>query len=308
MNTKFNKYPNRMRRFILPVILLLSTMVVSSQDIVFNQHLFFKDNINPSSFLIANDVNIFALYNSNYGGFVEHPTTQIVDASFLLNDYKLGFFVENDNVGYDKIQNVKFRYAKKFQVSNISSFSLGIAAGIVHRSLEVTKLIFDRPNDPLSYSNYSNTVFDYDLGAEFQYERFYAGLSVTHLGQYFSSTNEALTGHMYGYLQYAYRLNNDFTFYPNVLFRKWKGSFLFEVGVTAFLRNDFWFGASYSDFQDMTVSGGLRIKKDIMFGYAYKTNFNAQILNPFVSSTHEVFVNFAIHKKYHNIKTPRFID
>ncbi|NOY96639.1 MAG: type IX secretion system membrane protein PorP/SprF [Chlorobi bacterium] len=296
--------------YIVTFVLALFTFSGAAQDIVFSQNMFYKDNINPSSFLISNDLNVFLLYNNNLGGnFDMNPQTQVADINIVKDNHKLGLFVINDKLGYDKIQNIKVRYAQRFQISNNSSFSLGLAVGVVHRKLEVTRLIFETPDDPLSYQDYSHTWFDYDFGAEFQYNKLYIGLSTTHFGKIFNpEENEVLTAHFYGYIQYAYSINKVFMLYPNLIARQWKGSFFVEPGLTAFYKKTAWTGISFSDFQDLSVSIGMKVHKNIMFGYAYRANLNRQILNPFVSNTNEVFLNFSMNRQHRNIKTPRFID
>ena len=296
--------------YILTFVLALLTISGSAQDIIFSQNMFYKDNINPSSFLIANDMNIFLLYNNNLGsGFDMNPQTQVADINFVMDNHKLGLFIVNDKLGYDKIQNVKVRYAQRFQLTNNSSFSFGLAVGAVHRKLEVTKLIFEKPDDPLSYQDYSRTWFDYDFGAEYQYNNLHVGLSTTHFGKIFNpDENEVLTAHFYGYVQYACSVSKMLKLYPNLLVRQWKGSFFVDPGITAFYKSTVWAGISFSDFQELTAMIGMKVYKNILFGYAYRANMNRQVLNPFASSTNEVFLNFSMNKQSRNIKTPRFID
>ncbi len=295
--------------WVLITMMLLFSLNGIAQDMIFSQNMFYKDNINPSSFLISNDYNVFLLYNHNLSGFDNNPQTQVADFSMVKGKQKFGIYFINDKLGFDLIQNVKARYAQRFEISRNSSFSLGLAIGAVHRKLEVTKLTFETGDDPLSYSDYSKTWFDYDFGVEYRYEQLYIGLSFTHFGRMLNnSDNEVLTSHVYAYAQYAYAVNKMFTLYPNLLMRHWKGSFFIETGVTGYYKNTFWAGISFSDFQDLTMMAGLKIYKDMMFGYAYKANLNKKILNPFATSTHEIFINIPINTQRKNIRTPRFID
>ena len=300
---------NRKAFGILFITMILFSLGGFSQDIVFSQNMFYKDNINPSSFLIANDYNVFLLYNNNMGGFDNNPHTQVVDFSMLRGNQKFGIYFINDKLGFDLIQNVKGRYAQKFDLTKNSSFSLGLGIGAVHRKLEVTKLTFDEDNDPVSLVDYAKTWFDYDFGAEYRYDRLYVGLSFTHFGKLLNnSANEVLTSHVYAYAQYAYEVNKMFTVYPSLLMRYWTGSFMVETGITAYYNNTFWGGVSFSDFQDLTFMAGLKVYENIMFGYAFKANLNQNILNPFATGTNEIFLNIPFNTTRRNVKTPRFID
>ena len=168
---------------ILLIAIVLFSFNGSAQDIVFSHNMFYKDNINPSSFLISNDYNVFLLFNKNMGGFDNNPQTQVVDFSMVRGNQKYGIYFINDKLGYDLLQNVKVRYAQRFELSKNSSFSFGLAVGAVHRKLEVTKLTFDEANDPVGLVDYAKTWFDYDFGAEYRYDKLYVGLSFTHFGK-----------------------------------------------------------------------------------------------------------------------------
>lgn len=298
-----------MKKIIIAIIVLVSAFAVNAQDLNISQYAFYRDGMNPGSFIQNNDINVFILYNNEFSGFAQQPKTQIADISFNINGHKLGLSVLNDIIGFDKSQNVKIRYAKQFTLSTKSFFSLGLSAGAMHNRLEATNMTFEIEDDPLSYSDYGQTRLDFDFGAEFQFDKFFVGLSVTHLGKQVSNPeNDNPISHYYGYAQYSINSNNVFRFYPNVLVRSWKNTFWVEAGLQAFYKNKVWLGVTYTEYHDLTFNTGMRVGKKIMFGYAFKSNMNSQILNPWGTNSHEVFLNFAINKDPRNIRSVRFLD
>lgn len=293
--------------FLLIVVVFCGTQIFS-QNLTLSNGMFYRDGINPSSFLNANEANIFLLYNNQYAGFEGHPNTEIADFSMVIHNHKFGLYVVNDIINFDKMQEIKGRYARKFLISDNASFSLGLAVGMFNRKLNHNQLTFEQPNDPLSFTDTRESYFDYDFGVEFQLNKFSAGLSVAHLGKTFDNTfNETYVEHFYFYGQYMYEFSNVFRILPSISFRYWQQSYLTEVGVMAFYKT-FWLGTSYTDYQEWTYNTGAEITKNIMFGYAYKVNMNSRVLGSFSSGTHEIFLNFKFTGDYKDVKTPRFID
>jgi len=298
-----------MRKILIFIIFHLFFMVSEGQDLNITQYPFYRDGLNPASFIQNNDINVFVLYNNEFSSFVTQPNTQLIDVSLNLKGHKLGLLITNDVIGYDKTQNLKFRFAKQFRINSKSLFSLGLSAGAIHKKIEATKLTFEVKDDPVSFYDYRYTDLDFDFGAEFQSEKFFIGISAIHLSKNLSEfRNISPVSHYYAYGQYSIASNNAFRFYPNVLLRGWKNTFWGEAGLIVFYKNLAWIGSTYSIHHDLTFSAGLRIKKNLLFGYAFKSNMNARILKPLGTNTHEVFLNFAFNYKNYILKTPRFID
>jgi type IX secretion system PorP/SprF family membrane protein len=249
------------------------------------------------------------LNNNQFTGFEQEPTTKVADVSFRLNDYKLGVSFINDIIGFDKSQNVKIRFARQFSISEKSSFSLGLSAGTIHKRLEATKMTFEFGDDPMSYYDIANTRFDFDFGCEFLVNNFFVGFSVNHLGKQFSNPDfDNPVSHYYAYAQMAINSTNTFRFYPNTLFRVWENTIYGELGILGFYKDKVWLGTSYSNQHDLVSTTGMRILKNILFGYSFKTNMNGKILNPGKANCHEIFLNFAFNNKNGYMKSVRFID
>ncbi|HPT32618.1 MAG TPA: PorP/SprF family type IX secretion system membrane protein [Prolixibacteraceae bacterium] len=281
-----------MKKCIIFSILMIQALLTLGQDLNINHYPFYRDGLNPGSFIQAPEVNVFLLYNNEFWGFAEEPQTQIVDVSVNLNDNKLGLMVYNDIIGHDIAQNIKLRYARLFSLSDNSSFSLGLSTGAVHKRLQATKMEFEDPSDPVHMNDYAHTVLDFDFGAELQLDKLIVGLSTNHLGKPISEFDEVNpVMHYYGYAQYTIP-TRTFRFKPNVLMRYWKKTFWIEAGVLAFYKDQFWLGSSYTDYHDLNFMAGMKVLKNIHFGYAFKSNMNDQILSPWNTNSHEIFLNF----------------
>ena len=249
------------------------------------------------------------IYNNEFSSFQKQPNTQLVDVSFNLSGHKIGVTVLNDIIGFDKSQNIKLRYAQQFKLTENSYFSLRLGTDAIHNYLNISQMAFEFPNDPLQYSDYNYTRMDFDIGAELQLKNLFLGLSSLHLGkQFLNPNNDSPAAHYYFYGQYAINSKNSFRFFPNFLFRQWKNTFWGEGSMIVFYKNITWIGGTYTRHHDLTLNTGLRLGKFLMFGYAFKTNLNPEILNAWTNNSHEVFLNFSINKTDRGIKTPRFVD
>jgi type IX secretion system PorP/SprF family membrane protein len=288
-------YIINMKKLFFPILFLVLMLESSGQDLNINHYPFFRDGINPGSFIQSPKLNVLLLYNNEFWGFAQEPATQLADLSVNLNGNKLGLMVLNDIIGFDKSQNVKLRYARQFILSKSSNshFSLGLSAGAIHKRLEASRMTFETSDDPLSYENYAHTVLDFDFGAEFQFDKFVLGLSTTHLGKIVTEFEDVNpVAHYYAYGQYT--LNTRlFRFKPNVLFRYWKNTYWVDAGILAFYKDQFWLGSSYTDFHDLAFMAGLKVSSNIHFGYSFKSNMNDRILRPWNTNSHEIFLNFS---------------
>lgn len=293
-------------------ILFIFTFIyfcLGAQDLKFANYPFFRDGINPSSFIQANDINALFLYSNEFSGFETKPMTQVADVSFNLQGHKLGLTFANDKIGYNRKQNITLRFAKRFYLSENSFFSLGLGAGVISNVYETTRMVFEEEGDPLSMYDHTQTAFDFDFGAEFQFNNLFVGISSKHLNRAFSNPdNESPIAHYYGYAQYSFNTQSLFSFYPVVLMRSWKNIFWGEAGMMTFYKNSVWLGIMYSSDHDLTVPFGMRIFKNIMFGYAFKSNMNPNLSQSWKTNSNEVFLNISINKNDITINTPRFMD
>jgi len=289
---------------------LLICLKISGQDILINNHFFLKDRINPASFIQSNDLNAFLLYKNEFSGFDQQPNVYTFDASLVLKKNKIGINLFADDIGQSIYQNINIRYARQFFISQYSFFTLGLSSGVLRHRLKRTQMHFENPDDPLSYSDYSTTRFDFSFGAEYNHhDKLFAGISVNHLQSCFSrETDTDPFVHYYGYLYFMLAGRNAFVFYPNFLLRYRLKKIWVDAGMNVFYKNKVWLGTYYTINHDLTVNAGIRIKSDIMFGYAYKTSLKSDILQPLRTNTHEIFLNFIFNKNNIIIKTPRFID
>lgn len=299
-----------MKKILHTLIILLIATIVKGQDYDISHYAFTRDIINPASFIQMNDVNAFVLYGNEFTGFENTPKVLTADVSLKLNDYKLGLSVIGDYIGYDKTQFLKLRFARQFTISDKSFFSLGLSAGAVFKTLETTKMTFENQDDPLSEYDISETNFDISVGTEFQIDKLFIGLSADHLLKEFENSEYTQTpeSQYYAYAQYAINSLRSVWFYPHITARYYEDIYHAEFGLLALFKEKFWVGASYSTSHNLTAMTGLRISKNILFGYAYKTNINSELGDSFKTNSHEVFLSFSFNKDHKRIKSVRFID
>lgn len=298
-----------MKKIFLPFLFLVFALELSAQDLNINHYPFYRDGLNPGSFSQDYSVSAMLLYNNEFWNFAKEPTTELFDFSLNKDGHKIGLMIYNDVIGRDKAQNLKLRFAKEFGDKDNFSFSFGLAAGVIHKYLETTGMTFQQKDDPLSYSDISHWIPDFDFGGELKTRNFLFGLSTNHIGKYLSKFNEInpIT-HYYSYAQYIINADGIFQLHPNILMRSWKNTFWGEAGMIAIYNHQFWGGVSYTTFHDLCFMAGLRFARNFIVGYAFKSNLNPKILNPFSTDSHEIVLSFGLYANQgKGNPTPRFL-
>jgi type IX secretion system PorP/SprF family membrane protein len=298
-----------MKKIILPLLFSAVVLVTAAQDLNINHYPFYRDGLNPGSFFQDYDVNALVLYNNEFWNFAAEPNTELFDISLNFNGHKIGLMVLNDIIGLDRAQNLKLRFAKEFGQRDKFSFSFGLGVGVIHKYLETTGMTFQQNDDPLSYSDISHWIPDFDFGGELKTENFLFGISTNHIGKYLSKYSDInpIT-HYYTYAQYIINSKGNFQFHPNVLMRNWKNTYWGEAGIIVMYDHKLWAGTSFTSYRDLCFTAGVRFAKNFFLGYAFKSNLNPNILNPFTTDSHEIFLNFGIYNnRFNRLKTPRFM-
>jgi type IX secretion system PorP/SprF family membrane protein len=291
-----------MKKIVFSILISFQIMLAAGQDLNINHYPFYRDGLNPGSFIHAPEINVILLYNNEFWGFQKEPVTFMADVSMNLHGNKLGLMVYNDNLGWDRAQNIKLRYAKRFIISqeNNSSFSLGLSAGVINRVFRGTQMTFEDPTDVLHENDYIHTLPDFDFGAEFKIHDLVLGLATNHLGKPLTDfENVNPTPHYYAYGQYTF-YTNLLRIKPNVMFRYWKNTYWVELGALGFYKDNFWIGGTYTNFYDLNIMTGIKILDKIHLGYSFKSNMNGRILNPWNINSNEIFINFSFGKEKPN--------
>jgi type IX secretion system PorP/SprF family membrane protein len=181
---------------------------------------------------------------------------------------------------------------------------IGLSAGIFNMSLDPTWEIptgdafTPFSGDPLiPESKESSVVFDAGLGVYYKADRYYAGLSVTHINKpeiKFSKGLSYLSRHYYLTAGYILQLPNPSLELLPSLHTLSDGKII-QFSATSLIRYNkkIWGGVSYRPGDALVAIVGIELFNGIRIGYAYDFPISDIIKNS--SGSHEFMVNYCFN-------------
>jgi type IX secretion system PorP/SprF family membrane protein len=287
-------------RKVLPVLacMALSGMNVYGQnDIQLSQQMFSRINYNPAATGISEDIQLYLLARQQWVGFKFAPRTIVLNGHTFIPWTRSGwgFSITGDQLGYEKSMNPKFRYAYHVPLVNIqSSLSLGIGAGIMYKTVDGNRLVYENPADPNRITELrSSTRPDFDFGVEYNSKYLSVGTSITHLGNRFNNTQSTESSpHLYGYARAMLDINKQWQVSPALSWHNSKTVNQFEANALLLYKKTFWIGASYRANESVVGLAGVYLTPQLMLGYSY--DYNANFLGAYSKGSHEIMLSWRI--------------
>jgi type IX secretion system PorP/SprF family membrane protein len=245
-----------------------------------------------------------ALNRQQWVGFKGAPATTLLNVSAPFNPFKIrsgaGLVVESDNIGFDKDISISLSYSYLTELGN-GVLGIGLSGGVLNKTLDPTWEIpdgdiFTPPSgDPLIPENKESIVtFDAGLGFFYTTDKYYAGLSITHVNQpklKFTKGTPYISRHYYLTGGYILQLPNpSFELLPS-LFAVSDGKVI-QFSVTSIVRYNkkVWGGVSYRPGNALVGLAGVELFNGIRIGYAY--DFTISDIRKNTTGSHEFMVNY----------------
>ena len=292
------------KRGLLLLVLIAGALQVTAQDAyLLSQQWQSRLNRNPAAAGVSgNQLDLAMFYRNQWGNLDDALHTTVLNAEGYVPDIKsnLGFTFSYDKPTTAR-QNVSalVSYAFRFDVSAKYKLSLGLAAGIMNRSFDPGKLVYDDPGDPGKLTEKTSTAkADFSAGAELTGDKLTVGLGITHLG---NSTGTG-TGNsedwlsqqqVYTYARYLIPAAHKFDVVPAASWLHYEGDNLFELGVSGLFDKKYWAGVAWRPDAAVVLSAGLEFYL-FRVGYAYDLGIgDSKVID---GGVHEVMVQFSLNK------------
>jgi len=264
-----------------------------------------------------------ALNRQQWVGFKDAPSTTVFNISAPISPFKInsgvGLLIESDNVGFDKDINLTGTYTYILDL-NTGKLGIGVSMGMLNKTLDPNWLIpngdgFTPPDqDPLiPTSKESFVAFDAGLGVYLKTDKYYTGISVTHINQPKIKFTKGLP-----YISRHYYLTGGYTVQlPNPSLELLPSIFVYSDGkvaqfnITSLLRYNkkVWGGVSYRAGDALIGLIGFELYNGIRIGYAY--DFPLSDIRKNTSGSHEFMVNYcfdlSLGKSAMRYKSIRFL-
>lgn len=285
-------------------LVILMQPVLSQQDPLSSQYMFNNLTYNPGVAGTSGMICATAINRQQWVGFKGAPSTTVFNISAPVSPFKIksgvGLLIESDKVGFDKDINLSFSYSYLIDIG-AGKLGLGVNLGMINKSLSPTweipsgDLHTPASGDPLIPENKESYVaFDAGLGAFLKSEKYYAGLSVTHLNQpkiKYSKGTPYISRHYYATAGYILQLPNpSLELLPSVFaFSDGKAA---QVTITSLVRYNkkVWGGVSYRAGDALIGIIGFELYNGLRLGYSY--DFTLSDVSKNSSGSHEFMVNY----------------
>ena len=278
------------------VLFILSLAASAQQDPQFSQNMFTKLCVNPG-FAGSNDAICGTLlYRNQWTGFGGEPKTMLLTADMPVDLLHGGVgltIYAADGLGVEKNLNVRGAYAYRTDLG-AGHLGIGVDFGFHQKSLNGTKFVYNDQNDNnIPTGNVSGGAFDMGLGAYYNTDKLYFGLSTSHLTQgkiKYDNINTKLSRHYYLMAGYSVDLTSSLTLKPMIQLKTDAVSTQADFNANLFINSRYWIGASYRLQDAIVFMAGLEIIPNLKFGYSY--DMTTSEIKTYSSGTHEIMLGY----------------
>jgi type IX secretion system PorP/SprF family membrane protein len=270
-----------MKKYIIIIAILLTTQITNAQQLQTSSFYDLQGIIHNAGMAGVNSANFVGVsYKTQWNGIAGKPTTGTLFGSFKLPKQKLGVSanIYNDVTGPTSRTGVQLSIAKHIALQNGGLFAVGIENRFQQYAINQSKLP-SLVGDPALAGKLNSFKYDAGFGVSYSDQKFQIGAGVSQLVQtklntYSGNLNPNQEGrlyrHFYVHSLYNYNIDENTVITPNVLFTYLPNAPLEMQGNIRIEHNKlFWYGVGGKLHQGFMLSGGLRINKSLLVGYAY---------------------------------------
>ncbi len=310
-----------MRKLLLAIIIVFFVSgVKAQQDPQVSQNMFNLLSINPAYAGMEKSMIVSALNRQQWVGFDGAPVTTYVNFSMPLTlgntNHGLGLSIIRDELGMEKNTGVRFSYAYEHQLGN-GALYFGINLGVQNNALSGKWFVpqgdgFTNINADLGSASIDegSTIFDTGLGVFYKNDKFYGGLSISHVTQpsvkYSNNVEVKLARHYYLTAGYTITIDDKWEMIPSVFYKT--DAVVSQIDVNSLIQYNekLWAGVSYRLDDAIVAMIGVLFNNGIQVGYAYDISTSR-----IAKGSHEFFLayrfNTKIEKRKQKYKSIRFM-
>jgi len=258
------------------------------------------------------------LYRNQWTGFGGEPKTFLftLDAPFYVLHGGVGLVVSNDQIGYTTNRSFGLSYAYRTQIGN-GRLGIGVSANYYQQAIDGSKFIANQMDDPsIPFSDVSGGTFDLGLGAYYNTDKLYVGISSQHLQEgtitlptTTQTTKTTLARHYYLNAGYTVNLTPSLDLKPAVLVKTDAASTQADINANVVYDNRFWGGLSYRLQDAIILNLGLEVITDLKVGLSY--DMTTSDVKTYSDGTFEIGINychkFVVVRPKTSHKTVRFL-
>lgn len=300
----------------------------AQQDAQYSLNCFNQMSINPGYSGSQNAIDIQGIFRDQWMGFDNAPNTQqfSIHSPFNLFEKKhgVGLVILNDEIGFYKNVGLKASYAYRKDVGQ-GELGTGFGVGFVNNVLSdvnwITPETDTDPSIPVGGDDNTPMVFNIDIGAFYQTEKLYLGISASNINKpsvkfdEFKGTSASenypfVKPHFYITAGYYYQLLNPlFEIEPSMLIKSDGVSTQLDITALMHYNKRFFGGLSYRTVDAVSAIFGMDFQNGIKFAAAY--DFTTSQISNATSGSFEFMLGYSfsidVEKDKRLYKSIRFL-
>jgi type IX secretion system PorP/SprF family membrane protein len=173
----------RMRQLHILAFLLMAVSITAQQEAIFSQFFYNKTLLNPGATGSNGRPCFTAFHRQQWVGLEGAPVTQSLSLNTPLFAERvgLGMSLMNDRIGFVNATFINLAYAYRVQFGK-GKLGIGMQASYLHNRVNWEKArTITNATDPTAGAEDFTPIFNVGVGAHFETERFFAGVSVPYL-------------------------------------------------------------------------------------------------------------------------------
>ncbi|MBI5219365.1 MAG: type IX secretion system membrane protein PorP/SprF [Bacteroidia bacterium] len=297
-----------MKKILLIILTLFCAKLYAQQMTEYSMHFLNKYAVNPAAAGSESFMPVMFSYKQYWTGIDEAPRLQQISThSIIGRRVGLGCKIINYQTGPLDKTGAELTYAYHIPLNaNGAKLSLGLSGLIYQYSIDLNKLTFENPREPLlTRISEKMIVPDFSIGAYFYTKQAYIGAAFYQLlnrkiDMMVTNLNQRQVTHLMFNGGYNFILSNTIGLEPMALFKFMSGNIFQADAGFKFKYQYFWIGASFRT-DDAIVSFVGFSKDNITIGYSY--DYVISNLSSYTNGSHEIFLAFKI-----NTQKPKIAD
>jgi type IX secretion system PorP/SprF family membrane protein len=305
--------------------LIFNLAALGQQDPQYTNNMHYKLGINPGFAGAEDAINGLILNRYQWEGFPGAPKTLVFSVDAAVNAFGapggIGLNIISDQLGFEKNITINANYAYKTELA-FGDLGIGLSLGLYNKTIdgeweipEDEFGIYTQPNsDPaIPQGETSQLAGDIGLGLYLSSNKYYAGISVTHINQpsikYADLVSTYLARHYYFTGGYNISLPDPlFVLQPSFLFKTDGASWQMDVNANIIFDERFWGGLTYRVNDAIVLLMGLEMANGLKVGYSF--DLVTSSIGYYGWGSHEIFIGYSIdleRNRSQKYKSVRFL-
>ncbi len=295
------KYFNLYKSLVVFALFLIQTALSAQQESMFSRYMFNTMTITPA-YAGSHDALRFSVQaRRQWLNFNGSPLTALASVDGVSKDERAGWgvLVGYEQIGLYKTQDVYGNYAYRFEMGE-GKLALGIRAGATFYQNKLQSAVLADPLDILYANDINYVVPKMGIGAYYQDEQWYIGMSVPNMVSYRSGRSFSLNDEK-SYIRRHYFVNAGFIIpiekgvmlKPSILIKYVKAAPVqADINLQMYVLNKVSVGVGYRTGDAITFMAEVFPNENLRIGYSY--DFTLSRIRLYGGGAHEIIVGYEL--------------